>query len=77
MELSKRYLWKTISEDGLLKDPMNTWGDQVFNQWGYKTKEEAIAEFRRLIDIDQYKRELVGLGPPTCILIEEYSTFYN
>jgi len=69
MELTKRYLWKTLSEDGLLKDPMHTWGDCVFNPWGYKTKEEAIAEFQRLIDI--------GQRPPTCILIEEYSTFYN
>ncbi len=67
MTLTLRYLWKTLSEDGLLKDPKHTWGDCIFNQWGYKTKEEAIAEFQRLIDIDQC--------PPTCILIEKYSTF--
>ena len=69
MNLTKSYLWKTLSEDGLLKDPMHPWGDCIFNQWGYKTKEEAIAEFQRLMDI--------GQRPPTCILIEEYSTFCN
>ena len=69
MELTKRYLWKTLSEDGLLKDPMHTWGECFFNRWGYKTKEEAIAEFQRLMDI--------GLNPPTCVLIEEYSRFSN
>jgi hypothetical protein len=69
MQLTKRYLWKILSEDGLLKDPMHTWGDCIFNRWGYQTKEDAITEFQRLMDI--------GLHPPTCILIEEYSTFQN
>jgi len=67
MTLTKRYLWKTLSEDGLLKDPKDLWNDCIFNKWGYNTKEEAIEEFQRLMD--------VGQRPPTCILIEEYSTF--
>jgi hypothetical protein len=67
MTLTLRYFWKTLSEDGLLKDPENFWGDCIFNKWGYNTKEEAIEEFQRLMDI--------GQRPPTCILIEEYSTF--
>lgn len=69
MTLTKRYLWKTLSEDGLLKDPKHYYGEYVFNRWGYETKEEAIAEFQRLMDI--------GKNPPTCVLIEEYSqTFW-
>ena len=40
--LELRYFWKEISEDGLLKDPTNSWGGCKFSAWGYKSREEAF-----------------------------------
>jgi hypothetical protein len=38
---TKRYYIKEISRDGLIKDPMNSWGETTFNAWGYTSEEEA------------------------------------
>ncbi len=42
-KIEVRYCWKLLSREGHLSDPETSWGDYVFNQYGYPTREEAIA----------------------------------
>lgn len=40
-EHKKRYIIKEISEDGLLKDPRDSWGNCVFEESGYGSEKDA------------------------------------
>jgi hypothetical protein len=42
-KIEARYCWKVMSKEGHLSDPQTSWGDYVFNRYGYLTREEAIA----------------------------------
>ena len=37
------YCWKLLSKEGHLLDPQNSWGEYVFNTYGYPTREEACS----------------------------------
>ncbi len=57
-----------VSNDGLLKKPVNSWGDNIF-RYPYPTEEEAVADYQYRIDNDlQF--------PNTMVLISEYSVDY-
>lgn len=43
----KRYYIKEISKDGLIKNPENFYGDEMFYDWGYATKEDAWLEIEK------------------------------
>lgn len=57
------YCWKLLSKEGHLLDPQTSWGEYVFNTYGYPTREEAIA--------DHQNHRLLG---QTLVLIETYTT---
>lgn len=42
MQITKKYVIKTISVDGLLKDVKDTYGDHIFRSYGYDSESEAI-----------------------------------
>jgi len=42
-KIEVRCCWKLLSEEGHLLDPQTSWGEYVFNTFGYPTREEAIA----------------------------------
>lgn len=44
---SKRYYIKELSEDGLVKDIKDTYGDNPFNSWGYDDEESAWLDIER------------------------------
>lgn len=44
----KSYVIKEISEDGLLKDPKNRWGEREFSH-GYDTEDNAFRDLERFI----------------------------
>jgi hypothetical protein len=66
--LTKLYRWMVVSEDGLLKTPKNTWGDDIFS-FPYGSEEEAIADYQRYIDSD-------SSCPYTMILVKQFSKDY-
>lgn len=41
MSLSVKFIIKELTEDGLLKNPKNTWDENKFNIHGYDSKKEA------------------------------------
>lgn len=43
----KRYIVKEISEDGLLKDPKDRWGQDEFSPY-YETEAEAFIQIERI-----------------------------
>jgi hypothetical protein len=61
-KLEVSYCWKLLSGEGHLSDPITSWGDYVFNRYGYPTREEAIAAVR-----GDYRGLLL-------VLIETYTT---
>lgn len=66
-----RYVWKEISEDGLVKEPKSVgpyYSQENLNGWegGFDSKEEAIAALRDFVK--RYKYDT----PRSLILIEEY-----
>ncbi len=62
-KLEVRYCWKLLSGEGHLSNPITSWGDYVFNRYGYPTREEAFADY-------QYHRSL----GQKLVLIETYTT---
>lgn len=66
--LTKTYRWMTLTEDGLLKQPKDKWGNVIF-RFSYPTREDAVADYQRHIDSDLS-------CPYTMILIEDYSKDY-
>jgi hypothetical protein len=66
--LTKTFKWMEISEDGLLKTPKDHWGKTIFED-SYRTEEEAVADYQRLID------KTLPL-PYSAVLIPEYSVDY-
>ena len=66
--LNKTYRWMVVSDDGLLKTPVDNWEEKIF-RYGYSTEEEAVADYQYRIDNDlQY--------PYKMVLISEYSVDY-
>jgi len=57
------YCWKLLSKEGHLLDPQTSWGEYVFNTYGYPTREEAFADYQN--------QRLLG---QTLVLIETYTT---
>lgn len=57
------YCWKLLSKEGHLLDPQTSWGEYVFNTYGYPTREEAFADYQH--------HRLLG---QTLVLIETYTT---
>lgn len=57
------YCWKLLSKEGHLLDPQTSWGEYVFNTYGYPTREEAFADYQ--------SQRLLG---QTLVLIETYTT---
>ena len=48
MNITTRFLVKEL-KNGLLLDPVNSWDDEYFSEYGYESKEEALKEIDRLI----------------------------
>lgn len=47
-KIVRKFVWKVLTEDGLLKDPVNSWGDNLFSRYGgFENEEEAIEELER------------------------------
>ena len=67
--VSLNYRWMILSEDGLLKTPKDIYGSSIFNDFGYDSKEEAIKEYQRLIDLELS-------CPNKMVLVEEYEKDY-
>lgn len=57
------YCWKLLSKEGHLLDPQTSWGEYVFNTYGYPTRVEAYADYQNH-----------GLLGQTLVLIETYTT---
>ena len=66
--VKKTYRWMVVSNDGLLKTPVDNWEEKIF-RYGYSTEEEAVAHYQRRIDNDLQ-------CPQKMILISEYSVDY-
>jgi hypothetical protein len=41
MNITTRFLVKEL-KNGLLLDPVNSWDDEYFSEYGYESKEEAL-----------------------------------
>jgi hypothetical protein len=67
--VSLNYRWMILSEDGLLKTPKDSYGSSIFNDFGYDSKEEAIKEYQRRIDLELS-------CPDKMVLVEEYEKDY-
>ena len=67
--VSLKYRWMILSEDGLLKTPKDRYGSSIFNNFGYDSKEEAIEDYQRYIDLELSY-------PDKMILVEEYEKDY-
>jgi len=48
-KIEKRYVIYEVC-DGLLKNPKDAWGDNMFNQYGYDSEEEAVNEITSKIN---------------------------
>ena len=42
MNITTRFLVKEL-KNGLLLDPVNSWDDEYFSEYGYESKEEATS----------------------------------
>ena len=67
--VSLKYRWMILSEDGLLKTPKDDYDCSIFNDFGYDSKEEAINEYQRYIDLE-------CSCPNKMVLVEEYRKDY-
>lgn len=59
------FRWKVRTEDGLLKDPMDEWGCSHPLSVQYPTRELAIEEYARMINMEIRV-------PNSMILVEEH-----
>lgn len=63
----KRFYWKELSEDGLLKEPKGCGPYYSLNNYnGFDTEEEAVRHFKKIRKIYKYE------APYSLILIIEY-----
>ena len=67
--VSLKYRWMVLTKDGLLKTPKDRYGSSIFNNFGYDSKEEAIEDYQRYIDLELSY-------PDKMILVEEYGKDY-
>lgn len=64
-KLAVRYVWKILTDDGRLLEPVDEWGESHGLSGCYSTKEEAVSEYTRYT-------ENGWDCPHFMVLIEEY-----
>lgn len=47
LEMADCYYVKRLTEDGLLKDPENRWGEPAFDHYGYASEDDALEAIRK------------------------------
>lgn len=57
MKLTIKYYWKTISSDGLVKNPEPVgpyYSETTLNEYGYNSKEDALEDFEQYCNAERH-----------------------